>query len=242
VLERRYGTVAIVGAGDFTGAAIAKKFASRGFTIFAARRNVEKLAPLVQEIEALEGCIFIRAVDASKEPEISSFLQQADREAPLEVCIFNAGTNMRASFLDTTEGSFREAWETACYAGFLTGREAARLMLPRHRGAIFFTGCAASLRGGIGQAAFSAAKFGLKAVAQSAAREFGPKNIHVAHLVVGGVCDRYGEREGEQPLPCYAPNRVARREGMAETYWQLYNQPCGAWSSEIEILPFGSGW
>ncbi len=152
--------------------------------MFAGRRNGEKLAPLLQEIEAAGGRAAGRALDARQEEDITAFLREADRQAPLEVCIFNVGANVNFPLLDTTERVFRKVWEMACYSGFLAGREAARLMLPRGRGAIFFTGATASLRGGVGYAAFAAAKFGLRAVAQSAARELGPRNIHVAHLVI----------------------------------------------------------
>ena len=187
------GTVAVIGAGDFIGSAIARKFAGEGFTVFAGRRNGEKLAPLVQEVEAQGGRIIARSVDARQEDAITAFLREADSEAPLEVCIFNAGANVHFPLLDTTERVFRKVWEMACYAGFLTGREAARLMLPHGRGAIFFTGATASMRGGVGYSAFAAAKAGLRAVAQSTARELGPKNIHVAHLIIDG---RRGYRVG----------------------------------------------
>jgi NAD(P)-dependent dehydrogenase (short-subunit alcohol dehydrogenase family) len=120
---------------------------------------------------------------------MSGFLKGADEWALLEVCIFNVGANVNFSFVDTTEWVFRKVWEMACYTGFLTGREAARLMLPRGRGSIFFTGATASLRGSVGYAAFASAKFGLRAVAQSAARELGPKNIYVAHLVIDAGVD-----------------------------------------------------
>src|SRR5262249_16083767 len=145
-----------------------------GFTIFAGRRNGEKLAPLVKEVEAAGGEIHARSLDARKEEEIISFLNDADKHAPLEVCIFNIGANVNFPILETTERVFRKVWEMACYSGFIAGREAARLMLPRGRGAIFFTGATASLRGGVGLAAFSAAKAGLRMVAQSMARELGP--------------------------------------------------------------------
>jgi NAD(P)-dependent dehydrogenase (short-subunit alcohol dehydrogenase family) len=247
-MERRHATVAVIGAGDFIGSAIARKFAAEGFTVFAGRRNGEKLAPLVQAIEAAGGRVFARSLDARKEDAITAFLGDADREAPLEVCIFNIGANVNVPLLDTTERVFRKVWEMACYSGFLAGREAARLMLPRGAGAIFFTGATASLRGGIGYSAFAAAKFGLRAVAQSAARELGPRNIHVAHLVIDSgvdtawVRERIREREGDAALETLDPGRLMRPEAVAETYWQLYRQPRDAWSSEAEIRPFGEKW
>ncbi|MGE0575705.1 MAG: SDR family NAD(P)-dependent oxidoreductase [Reyranella sp.] len=247
-MTERHATAAVIGAGDFIGAAIARRFAAEGFTVFAGRRNGDKLAPLVSTIEKAGGKVSARSLDARKEEDITAFLQEADRHAPLEVCIFNIGANVNFPILDTTERVFRKVWEMACYSGFLAGREAARLMLPRGRGNIFFTGATASLRGGVGYAAFAAAKAGLRAVAQSAARELGPRNIHVAHLVIDSgvdtawVRERIKEREGEAALANLPPDRLMRPESVAESYWSLYNQPRDAWTFELEIRPFGEKW
>jgi NAD(P)-dependent dehydrogenase (short-subunit alcohol dehydrogenase family) len=247
-MASRNATAAVIGAGDFIGAAIARKFAAEGFTVFAGRRNGDKLAPLVADIEKTGGKVSARSLDARKEPDIVSFLQEADRHAPLEVCIFNIGANVNFPLLETTDRVFRKVWEMACYSGFVAGREAARLMLPRGRGSIFFTGATASLRGGVGYAAFAAAKFGLRAVAQSAARELGPKNIHVAHLVIDAgvdtawVRDRIREREGDEAMKNLDVERLMRPAAVAETYWQLYQQPRDAWTFEQEIRPFGEKW
>ncbi|MGO9006244.1 MAG: SDR family NAD(P)-dependent oxidoreductase [Beijerinckiaceae bacterium] len=247
-MEQRNATAAVVGAGDYIGAAIAKKFAAEGFTIFAGRRNGEKLAPLVGEIEAMGGMISARSLDARKEEDITAFLDEADVDRPLEVCIFNVGANVNFPILDTTERLFRKVWEMACYSGFLTGREAARHMLAHGKGNIFFTGATASLRGGIGYAAFASAKFGLRAVAESMARELGPKNIHVAHLIIDAgvdtafVRERIREREGEQALENLNPGRLMRPASIADAYWQLYQQPKDAWTFEYQIRPFGEKW
>ena len=247
-MEYRHATAAVIGAGDFIGAAISKKFACEGFTVFAGRRKGEKLASLVAEVEAAGGRVIGRSLDARKEEEITTFLQDADAAAPLEVCIFNVGANVNFPLLETTERVFRKVWEMACYAGFLTGREAARLMLPRGRGNIFFTGATAGLRGGIGYAAFASAKFGLRAVAQSSARELGPKGIHVAHLVIDAgvdtawVRERIKERDGEAALTNLDPSRLMRPASVAEAYWQIYQEPRDAWSFEREIRPFAEKW
>src|SRR5664280_2233574 len=188
-MQKRNATCAVIGAGDYIGAEIAKKFAAEGFTVFAGRRDGAKLEPLVREIEASGGSIVARALDARKEDEVAAFLSDADTHAPLEVCIFNVGANVNFPILETTDRVFRKVWEMACYSGFLAGREAARLMLPRAKGNIFFTGATASLRGGSGFAAFASAKFGLRALAQSMARELGPKRIHVTHLVIDSGVD-----------------------------------------------------
>jgi NAD(P)-dependent dehydrogenase (short-subunit alcohol dehydrogenase family) len=247
-VEPRNMSVAVVGAGDYIGAAIAKKFAAEGFLVFAGRRHGDKLAPLVAEIEAAGGRIVGRSLDARKEDDLATFMHDADAAAPLEVCVFNIGANVNFPLLETTERVFRKVWELACYAGFLTGREAAGLMLPRGRGNIFFTGATASLRGGIGYAAFASAKFGLRAVAESAARELGPKGIHVAHLIIDAgvdtewVRERIKAREGEAALANLDPGRLMRPAAVANTYWQIYQEPRDAWSFEREIRPFGEKW
>jgi NAD(P)-dependent dehydrogenase (short-subunit alcohol dehydrogenase family) len=247
-MGNRNATAAVIGAGDYIGAAIAKRFAAEGFTIFAGRRSGDKLAPLVADVEARGGQIVARSLDARKEDDLTAFLQDADRRAPLEVCIFNVGANVNFPLLETTERVFRKVWEMACYSGFLAGREAARLMEPRGRGCIFFTGATASLRGGIGYAAFASAKFGLRALAQSAARELGPKNIHVAHLVIDAgvdtawVRERIRQSQGNAALDDLAPGRLMRPDAVAEAYWHLYQQPPDAWTFELEIRPAGERW
>ncbi len=247
-MEKRNATVAVIGVGDYIGTEIAKKFASQGFTVFMGRRNGEKLESLVKEIEAAGGKAFGRSLDARKEAEVIAFLNEADAYAPLEACIFNIGANVNFPILETTERVFRKVWEMACYSGFLAGREAARLMAPRGRGAIFFTGATASLRGGIGYAAFASAKFGLRAVAQAMARELWPKNIHVAHLIIDSgvntawVRERIKEREGQDAIEAMDPDRLMPPAAVAETYWQLYTQPRSAWVFEQEIRPFGEKW
>jgi NAD(P)-dependent dehydrogenase (short-subunit alcohol dehydrogenase family) len=245
-MKHRHATAAVIGAGNFIGGAIARKFASEGFTVFAGRRNGDKLPPLVDEIEAQGGRIAARSLDARREDDVAAFLGEADATAPLEVCIFNIGANVNLPLVETTERVFRKVWEMACYAGFLSAREAARLMLRHGRGAIFFTGATASLRGGAGYAAFAAAKAGLRAMAQSAARELGPQNIHVAHLVIDAgvdtawVRERIRAREGDEGLR--NPNRLMQPASVAEAYWQLYQQPRDAWTFEMDVRPFGEKW
>jgi NAD(P)-dependent dehydrogenase (short-subunit alcohol dehydrogenase family) len=247
-LANRNATAAIIGAGDFIGSAIAKKFAAEGFAIFAGRRNADKLMPLVSDVEAAGGEIIACGLDARKEDEVTRFLRTADAHAPLEVCVFNIGANVNFPLLETTERVFRKVWELACYAGFLSGREAARLMLPRGKGCIFFTGATASMRGGVGYAAFASAKSGLRAVAQSMARELGPKNIHVAHLVIDAgvdtafVRERIKQRGGAQALEHLEPDQLMNPASVAEAYWQLYRQPRDAWTFELDVRPYREVW
>ena len=168
---------------------------ARATSCIAGRRNGDKLAPLVAEIEAAGGAASASRWTRADEQAVAAFMRDADAAAPLEVAVFNIGANVNFPLLETTERVFRKVWELACYAGFLTGREAARCMLPRGRGSIFFTGATASVRGGQGYAAFASAKFGLRAVAQSMARELGPQGIHVAHLVIDAGVDTAWVRE-----------------------------------------------
>lgn len=245
---QRNATAAIVGAGDYIGAAIARKFAAEGYTVFIGRRQGEKLEPLKAEIEAAGGRAFARSLDAREEEEVAAFMRAAEAEAPLEVAIFNIGANVNFPLLETTARVFRKVWEMACYAGFLSGREAARHMLPRGRGSIFFTGATAGLRGGAGYAAFASAKFGLRAVAQAAARELGPQGIHVAHLIIDSgvdtewVRERIRARGGEEALANLQPDQLMRPEAVADAYWALHQQPRDAWTFEQEIRPYGEKW
>jgi NAD(P)-dependent dehydrogenase (short-subunit alcohol dehydrogenase family) len=247
-MEKRNATCAVIGAGDFIGSAIAKRFAREGYTIFAGRRTAEKLQKLKDEIEAEGGACIARGLDARKEEDIIPFLDEADAHAPLEVCVFNPGANVNFPILETTERVFRKVWEMACYGGFLAGREAARRMLPHGRGTILFTGATASLRGGIGYAAFASAKFGLRAVAQSMARELGPKNIHVAHLIIDAgvdtafVRERIKQRGGEDALAKLEPDQLMDPESVANAYWYLHTQTRDAWTFELDVRPYRETW
>lgn len=247
-LGRRNATVAVVGAGDFIGAAIARRFAREGYVVFCGRRHGEKLAPLVAEIAAAGGVAFGRTLDARQEDAVTQFMREADEAAPLEVAVFNIGANVNFPLLETTERVFRKVWEMACCAGFLAGREAARRMLPRGKGSIFFTGATASLRGGVGYAAFASAKFGLRALAQSMARELGPKGIHVAHLVIDAgvdtewVRERIRQASGQEALDRLEPDRLMNPASIAEAYWQLHQQPRDGWTHELDIRPYREPW
>jgi NAD(P)-dependent dehydrogenase (short-subunit alcohol dehydrogenase family) len=245
---RRNASVAVVGAGDYIGAAIARRFARAGYIVFAGRRHGDKLAPLVADIKAEGGVCIGRALDARQEESITRFIAETDAAAPLEVAVFNIGANVNFPLLETTERVFRKVWELACYAGFLTGREAARHMLPHGSGSIFLTGATASLRGGVGYAAFASAKFGLRAVAQSMARELGPKNIHVAHLVIDAgvdtawVRERIRARSGADAAERLEPDRLVNPGSIAEVYWQLHQQPRDSWTHELDIRPYREPW
>jgi hypothetical protein len=247
-MEKRNTTCAVIGAGDFIGSAIARRFAREGYAVFAGRRTADKLQKLKAEIEAEGGECIGRGLDARKEEDITTFLDEADRHAPLEVCVFNPGANVNFPILETTERVFRKVWEMACYGGFLTGREAARRMLPHGKGTILFTGATASLRGGIGYSAFASAKFGLRAVAQSMARELGPKNIHVAHLIIDAgvdtafVRERIRQRGGDEAVEKLEPDQLMDPESVANAYWYLHTQPRDGWTFELDLRPYRETW
>ena len=235
----------VVGAGDYIGGAIAKRFAAGGYLAAVGRPN--QLAPLVAEIEAGNGRARAFALDARDEENVQAVFETVERElGPLEVVVYNVGANVNFPITETTSRVFRKVWEMACLGGFLCGREAARVMLPRHRGSIFFTGATASLRGGKGYAAFASAKFGLRALAQSMARELGPENIHVAHLVIDAGVDtawvhaRISE-SGRDPaqLP---PDSLMNPASVGEAYWMLHQQPRDAWTFELELRPHRETW
>ena len=234
-------SVAVIGAGDFIGAAIVRKFAAEGFAVHAGRRNGDKLAPL------LGGAVTGRSLDAREPDDVIAFLAEAEAIAPLALVVFNVGANVQFPLTETTDRVFRKVWEMACFAGFVTVREAARIMLPRASGKIFVTGATAGLRGNPGYAAFAAAKAGLRATAQSAARELWPQGLHVAHLVIDAGVDtewvraRVTERIGAEALAAQ-PDLLMPPEAVAEAYWSLYTQPRAAWTFEQEIRPYGETW
>lgn len=246
--HQRNASVAVIGAGDYIGAAICRKFAAEGFVVHAGRRNGEKLEPVIAGIVADGGRASGRSLDARNEQDVTAFLAEADAVAPLEVCIFNVGANVNFPLLDTTERVFRKVWEMACYSGFLATREAARILTRHGRGAIFLTGATAGLRGGVGYAAFASAKFGLRAVAQSAARELGPQNIHVAHLVIDSgvdtawVRERLRARGGDAAVEALGEDQLMHPESVANAYWALYQQPRDAWTHELDLRPYAEPW
>jgi NAD(P)-dependent dehydrogenase (short-subunit alcohol dehydrogenase family) len=247
-MPERNAAVALVGAGDYIGAAIAKRFAAEGYRVYGGRRNGDQLAPLKAEIEAAGGRFEARTLDARNEEQVTAFMAEADTDQPLEVAIFNVGANVNFPLLETTERVFRKVWEMACYGGFLSGREAARRMLARGGGSIFFTGATASVRGGVGYHAFASAKAGLRSLAQSMSRELGPQNIHVAHLVIDAGVDtafvrnRIVTARGEAALDNLAPDTLMEPSSIAETYWQLHRQPRDAWTFELDIRPYAERW
>jgi NAD(P)-dependent dehydrogenase (short-subunit alcohol dehydrogenase family) len=234
----------IVGAGEATGGAIARRFAREGYTACVTRRTADKLAPLVAQIEAAGGKARAYGSDARKEEQVVELVQAIERDVgPIEVCVFNVGGNVRFPIRETTERVYRKVWEMAALAGFLVGREAAQVMVPRKRGTILFTGATASLRGSKGFAAFSGAKHALRALAQSMARELGPEGIHVAHVVVDGAIDTPFIRDNfPERYQLKEQGGILDPEAIAENYWQLHCQPRSAWTHELDLRPWMEPW
>jgi NAD(P)-dependent dehydrogenase (short-subunit alcohol dehydrogenase family) len=243
-MTRGSKAILVIGAGDATGGAIARRFAREGYIACVTRRNADKLQPLVEQIRATGGQAHAFGSDARKEDEMVALVERIEREiAPIEVAVFNIGANVRFGITETTARVYHKVWEMGCFAGFLMGREVAKAMLPRGRGTILFTGATASLRGREGFAAFAGAKHALRALAQSMARELWPKGIHVAHPVIDGAIDtefirstfpeRYvlKDREG-----------ILNPDHIADLYWQIHNQPRDAWTHETELRPWIESW
>ena len=204
------------------------------------RRSADKLAPLVAQIEAAGGKVVPFGSDARNEDEVIKLVEHIEREiAPIEVAVFNIGGNVRFGITETTTRVYTKVWEMGALAGFLMGREVAKVMLPRERGSIFFTGATASLRGRDGFAAFAGAKHALRALAQSMARELGPKGIHVAHLVIDGAIDTAFIRDTfPERYKLKEKEGIVDPDAIAEAYWQLHTQPKNAWTHEMDLRPW----
>ncbi|WDG52190.1 SDR family oxidoreductase [Pseudomonas chlororaphis] len=236
--------VLVVGAGDATGGAIAKRFAREGFVACVTRRSADKLQPLVEAIQQSGGEAHGFACDARKEEEVIALVEQIEREiGPIETLVFNIGANVPCSILEETARKYFKIWEMACFSGFLNAREVAKRMVTRKRGTILFTGATAGLRGAAGFAAFAGAKHGIRALAQSMARELGPLNIHVAHVVVDGAIDTDFIRNSfPEKYALKDEDGILNPEHIADNYWHLHSQPRDAWTFELDLRPWNERW
>ncbi|OGA60158.1 MAG: hypothetical protein A3F77_14280 [Betaproteobacteria bacterium RIFCSPLOWO2_12_FULL_67_28] len=234
----------IIGAGDSTGGAIARRFAREGYVACVTRRHADKLQPLVERIEAAGGRARAFSSDARKEDEAVALVETIEREVgPIEVAVYNIGANVRFPIRELTSRVYFKVWEMGAFGGFLMGREMARVMAPRGRGTILFTGATASVRGGAGYAAFAGAKHALRALAQSMARELGPLGIHVAHVVIDGAIDTPFIRENfPERYALKQKDGILDPEAIAENYWQLHSQSRSAWTHELDLRPWIEKW
>jgi len=238
------GVALVIGAGDATGGEIAKRFARGGYTACMTRRNADKLKPLIAEIEQQGGIAYGFASDARKEEQVIALIEHIEAEVgPIDVLVFNIGANVPCSILEETARKYFKIWEMACFGAFLTGREVAKRMVTREHGTIIFTGATAGMRGAAGFAAFAGAKHALRALAQSMARELGPRNIHVAHVVVDGAIDTDFIKDTFPEM--YAKkdqDGILNPVHIAENYWHLAQQPRDAWTHELDLRPWMERW
>lgn len=234
----------VIGAGDATGGAVARRFAREGYVVCATRRNADKLQPLKAQIEADGGVCHAFGSDARKEDAVVALVGQIEADiGAIEVLVFNIGANAPSSILEESARRYFKLWEMGCFSGFLNGREVARRMVtraaPERRQTIIFTGATASLRGGAGFAAFAGAKHALRALAQSMARELGPQGIHVCHSIIDGGIDTAFIRDN---FPArYAlkdQDGILNPDHIADAYWVLHTQPRDAWTHELDLRPY----
>ena len=240
------GVCLVIGAGDGLGASIARAFAREGLRVCVTRRlrHTDAIDQLAETIRADGGEAYAFGLDARVEADVAALIERIEREiGPIEVLVFNIGANVRFPIVETTTRVYSKVWEMAALAGFLTSREAARGMIERGRGTILFTGATASVRGGSGFSAFAGAKHALRALAQSLARELGPKGVHVAHVVIDGAIDGAFIRS----IMPDAAERLAREEilvpdEIARNYVWLHRQKRNAWTFEMDLRPWSETW
>jgi len=224
-----YRTALIVGAGPGISASVARGLAADGLKVGIAARNADKLAPLAAETGAETF-----AVDASQPVAVARLFDDADtRLGEPDVVVYNASARAHGPIAELDPEAVRKAVEISAYGGFLVVRQAARRMIPRGRGAILLTGASASVKGYPHSAAFAMGKFALRGLAQSVARELGPKGIHVAHFVIDG-----GVRRARRPDPADRPDSTLDPNAIAQTYLEILRQPRSAWSLEVELRPW----
>jgi len=234
----------VVGAGDATGGAIAKRFAKEGYTVACVRRNADKLVALVDEIQNAGGQAIACGCDARKEDEVATLVETLENDiGPIEVFVFNIGANVPSSILEETSRKYYKIWEMGCFSGFLCAREVVLRMAPRNSGTILFTGATASVRGGANFGAFAGSKHALRALAQSMARELGPMGIHVGHIIIDGAIDTdFIKTNFPERYALKEQDGILNPDHIAENYWLLHSQPKDAWTFEIDLRPWTENW
>ncbi|MBK6868564.1 MAG: SDR family oxidoreductase [Burkholderiales bacterium] len=230
----------VIGAGDATGGAIARRFAVGGYAACVTRRDADKLAPLKSAIEAAGGVCHVFGSDARKEEDVVALIERIEQGiGPIEVMVFNIGANVPCSVLEETARKYFKIWEMACFGGFLNAREVAKRMVARGRGTLIFTGATASVRGGAGFAAFAGAKHALRALAQSMARELGPQGVHVVHVIIDGAIDTAFIRDNfPERYALKEQDGILQPDSIADAYWMLHQQPRDAWTHELDLRPY----
>ena len=239
-MSAKHPVALIAGVGDGLGGAVARRFAAAGFATVLVARSADRLERIADSIERAGGRGVAYGADLREEAAVEKLFDDVEAEVgTISVAVFNAGANYRNSILDTPADMFEKIWRLGCYAGFLIGREAARHMVPRGHGTIIFTGATASLRGSSQFAAFAAAKGGVRLVAQSIARELGPKGIHVASVIIDGMIDSPRVRERFPERVAHLPeDGMLKPADIAEVYFQIHQQPRSAWAFEVDLRPW----
>ena len=232
----------IIGAGVSTGSAITRKFAEMGYHVCPVRRerNFSELEKLANGIKEAGYSATPFGVDARDEDAIAKLFKEVEENiAPIDVVVFNPGANVFFPIEETTARVYNKVWEMAAFAGFLTGREATKYMKKRGHGSIFFTGATASIRGGAGFSAFSGAKFALRSLSQSMARELGPQGIHVAHFIIDGAIDTPFIKENfPDTYALKEKDGILQPKEIAEAYWNIHVQHPSAWTQEMDLRPY----
>ncbi len=235
----------VIGAGTSLGSAVARCFARDGLTAVVARRTGEELSTLKKEIEDFGGTCHPFSLDARKEDDVINLINKIESEiGEIEVAVYNIGANIKFGITETTSQKYYKVWEMAAFGAFLMGREVAKKMIPRKKGTIIFTGATASVRGGDGFAAFAGAKHAKRALAQSMARELGPKGIHVAHVIIDGAIDTPWVNK---LFPDYVKEKkkidgLMNPDDIASNYIMLHKQSRNAWTQELDLRPWVEKW
>ncbi|HET7131187.1 MAG TPA: SDR family NAD(P)-dependent oxidoreductase [Gammaproteobacteria bacterium] len=225
-------TAVIVGVGPGLGLALVNAFAQQGYTVLAAARGAGAAR---LKFETGSGRVMPQRCDATDPEQVEALFAEAEAHGPVAAAVFNAGTFDRGTVVDTAPADFERCWRVGCFGGFLVGQAAARRMLERGAGTILFTGATASLRGGAGFVNLASPKFGLRAVAQSLARELAPRGVHVAHVIIDGQIrsERYAHLGAER-----GPDSLLEPEAIAAAYVSLHRQPRSAWTHELDLRPW----
>lgn len=228
----------VLGVGPGTGGAVARRFAKAGMAIALGARRTESIAAVAREIAVTGGNALPVATDATSELDVARLVDRAERElGPIAVAVYNASGRAVKSILELTAAEVTEAWQRSCFGAFLFGREVARRMVERGEGTIIFTGATAGARGGKNFAAFAIGKFGLRALAQSMARELGPRGIHVAYANIDGPI-LTPTPHAQALAKERAPDALLHPDAIAEAYFQLHRQHRSAWTQELDLRPW----
>jgi NAD(P)-dependent dehydrogenase (short-subunit alcohol dehydrogenase family) len=232
----------VIGAGDAAGGSVARRFAREGYTAVVTRRSADKLKHLAAQITQEGGKVHPFGSDARDEEQVIKLFREIETEiGEIEVFVFNIGGALRHPRHDGSRLP-QGLGDDGAFAGFLTAREAAKAMVPRGRGTMLFTGATASLRGGRGFSAFAGGKHAVRALAQSMARELGPQNIHVAHVVIDGAIDTEWIKANFPERYNAGPDAVLNPDDIAEVYWQIHQQKRSAWTFEMDLRPWQETW